>query len=92
VLKAAIDVGSLYSSEHANFCSTHSKPTTVAPTHASSLSALTAGSKALDIWNKKLAFLLAEEAKTADAEQKFSIQQRIEEARAKIQEFGGQFQ
>ena len=44
---------------------------------------------ALFIWQKKLAFLQAEEAKAADAEQKFSIQQRIEEARAKIQEFGG---
>lgn len=46
-------------------------------------------SAALVIWQKKLAFLQTEEAKSADAEQKFSIQQRIEEALAKIQELGG---
>ncbi len=46
-------------------------------------------SPALAIWQKKLAFLQVEEAKAADAEQKFSIQQRIEEAQAKIQELGG---
>lgn len=46
-------------------------------------------SNALRTWQKKLAFLQAEAAKVADAEQKFSIQQRIEEARARIQEFGG---
>jgi regulator of sirC expression with transglutaminase-like and TPR domain len=39
---------------------------------------------ALVIWRKKLAFLQVEEANAADAEQKFSIQQRIDEARAKI--------
>jgi hypothetical protein len=44
---------------------------------------------ALGIWQKKLAFLQAEEARAADADQKFSIQQRIEEAKAKIQELGG---
>lgn len=44
---------------------------------------------ALLIWQKKLAFLQAEEARAADPEQKFSIQQRIEEAQAKIQELGG---
>jgi tetratricopeptide (TPR) repeat protein len=46
-------------------------------------------SPALAIWQKKLEFLQAEEAKAADADQKFSIQQRIEEAKAKIQELGG---
>ena len=46
-------------------------------------------SPALAIWQKKLEFLQTEEAKAADAEQKFSIQQRIEEAKAKIEELGG---
>lgn len=46
-------------------------------------------STALSIWQKKLAFLQAEEAKAADAEQKFAIQQRIEEAKEKIRELGG---
>jgi hypothetical protein len=49
----------------------------------------TSSSPALAIWQKKLEFLQAEEAKAADADQKFSIQQRIEEAKAKIQELGG---
>jgi hypothetical protein len=39
---------------------------------------------------KKLAFLQAEEAKAADAEQKFAIQQHIEECKDKIRELGGQ--
>ncbi len=47
-------------------------------------------SPAVAMWQKKLAFLQIEEARAADAEQKFSIQQRIEEARGKIQELGGQ--
>lgn len=46
-------------------------------------------SPALAIWQKKLAFLQAEEAKASDADQKFSIQQRIEEAQTKIRELGG---
>ena len=46
-------------------------------------------SPALAIWQKKLIFLQAEEAKASDADQKFSIQQRIEEAQAKIRELGG---
>jgi len=46
-------------------------------------------SAALAIWQKKLAFLQSEEAKAADAAQKFSIQQSIEEAEAKIRELGG---
>lgn len=48
-----------------------------------------APSPALTIWQKKLAFLQAEEAKASDADQKFSIQQRIEEAQTKIRELGG---
>lgn len=44
---------------------------------------------ALAIWREKLAFLLSEEAQTADAEQKFALRQRIAEARAKIRELGG---
>lgn len=47
-------------------------------------------SPAFSLWQKKLAFLQAEEAKAADAEQKFAIQQRIEECKEKIREFGGQ--
>jgi hypothetical protein len=56
---------------------------------AAAASAVPPASEALRLWQKKLAFLQAEEAKTADAEQRFSIQQRIEEAQAKIQELGG---
>ena len=50
---------------------------------------IAAPSPALAIWQKKLVFLQAEEAKASDADQKFSIQQRIEEAQAKIRELGG---
>lgn len=46
-------------------------------------------SPALGIWQKKLEFLQAEEARASDAAQKFSIQQSIEEAEAKIKELGG---
>ncbi|HYX29534.1 MAG TPA: tetratricopeptide repeat protein [Pyrinomonadaceae bacterium] len=49
---------------------------------------IAAPSPALAIWQKKLAFLQAEEAKASDADQKFSIQERIEEAQAKIRELG----
>lgn len=42
------------------------------------------------MWQKKLDFLLVEQAKAVAAEMKFSIQQNIEEARAKIRELGGQ--
>jgi tetratricopeptide (TPR) repeat protein len=48
-----------------------------------------APSPALKIWQKKLAFLQAEEARAADAMQKFSIQQSIEEAETRIRELGG---
>ncbi|MEN6490290.1 MAG: hypothetical protein ABFD66_15660 [Smithella sp.] len=93
VLKAALDIGNLYSNEHANNKDIHAKPpaveTGMSPSHGSYLSTSSAGTKALEIWQKKLDFLLAEEAKTADADQKFSIQQRIEEAQKKIKELGG---
>ncbi|OHB79644.1 MAG: hypothetical protein A2Z25_00530 [Planctomycetes bacterium RBG_16_55_9] len=46
-------------------------------------------SSALGKWQEKLAFLQTEEAKIADAEQRFAIQQRIEEAKEKIRELGG---
>jgi len=46
-------------------------------------------SPALDVWRRKLDFLQVEEARTSDVDQKFSIQQRIEEARQKIRELGG---
>ncbi len=58
-------------------------------THPPMSSAVPPSSSALSIWQKKLAFLQAEEAKAADAEQKFSIQQRIEETLTKIRELGG---
>jgi hypothetical protein len=44
---------------------------------------------ALELWQKKLAFLRAEEARVSDAEQKFSIQQRIVEAGKKVRDLGG---
>ncbi len=47
-------------------------------------------SSALGKWQEKLAFLQTEEAKIADAEQRFAIQQRIEEAKEKIRELGGE--
>jgi hypothetical protein len=47
-------------------------------------------SGALSTWQKKLAFLQTEEAKAVDAEQKFAIHQRIEEAKEKIRELGGE--
>jgi hypothetical protein len=46
-------------------------------------------SATLAVWRDKLAFLLEEEAKASDAEQKFSIRQRIAEARTKIRELEG---
>jgi nucleoside phosphorylase len=46
-------------------------------------------SAALALWQKKLDFLQTEEAKAADAEQKFLLQQRIEEAQEKIRQLGG---
>jgi hypothetical protein len=62
----------------------------LSPTAASdSASPDKASSPALKMWQKRLAFLQEEEAKTSDAGQKFSIQQGIEEAKAKIREFGG---
>jgi hypothetical protein len=47
-------------------------------------------STALVLWQEKLSFLLAEEAKTVDPDQKFRLQKSIEEAKAKIREHGGQ--
>ncbi|OHB79643.1 MAG: hypothetical protein A2Z25_00525 [Planctomycetes bacterium RBG_16_55_9] len=42
-----------------------------------------------DMWRKKLDFLLGEEAKASDSEQKFSLQQSIAEAKAKLRELSG---
>jgi tetratricopeptide (TPR) repeat protein len=50
---------------------------------------ITKPSPALAIWQKRLAFLQEEEAKASDPMQKFSIQQGIEEAQAKIRALGG---
>jgi hypothetical protein len=47
------------------------------------------GSGALSLWQEKLAFLLAEEAKAVDPDQKFRLLKSIEEAKAKIREHGG---
>lgn len=46
-------------------------------------------SAALTVWKEKLAFLQVDEAKASDADQKFSIQQRLKEAQSKIQELEG---
>ena len=44
---------------------------------------------ALALWEQKLAFLLAEEPKTVDPEQKFRLRLLISEAREKLRELGG---
>lgn len=44
---------------------------------------------ALQVWRKRLAFLETELAKAADSNQKFTIQQNIDEAKAWILELGG---
>jgi len=44
---------------------------------------------ALAVWERKMEFLQAAEARTADAAQRFAIQEQIEEARTKIRELGG---
>jgi hypothetical protein len=62
-------------------------PTPVRAPAPSSAAPQAAG--ALAIWKKRLAFLLEEEARAADASAKFSIQCSIEEARNKIRELGG---
>ena len=77
------------------FCGPTKSPGTI-PTGLSNAapspvsSAAPTSSPALVIWQKRLAFLQAEEAKAADAAQKFSIQQGIDDARTKIRELGGQ--
>lgn len=79
VIKTALDGNGLYSSDPARPISSSQATTTAASPNP----------KALGLWQKRLAFLQSEEVVTADAVQKFSILQRIEEAQAKIQEFGG---
>ena len=44
---------------------------------------------ARDMWQKKLEFLLKEESKVSDSEQKFSLQEAIAEAKAKLRELSG---
>jgi tetratricopeptide (TPR) repeat protein len=46
-------------------------------------------SRALALWEEKLAFLEEQEAIAADAAQKFALRKQIEEAREKVREFGG---
>ncbi len=79
VVKTALDVDGLYGGVTAH--------------PVSSLQAIVAEARpnpiALGLWQKKLAFLQQEEALAVDPVQRFSILQRIEEAKAKIQEFGG---
>jgi len=79
VLKAALVGGGLYSLESSH--TTMSRSTgTPAPN---------SDQAALSLWQMKLEYLQKEEALAVDAEMKFSIQQRIEEAKAKIQAFEG---
>jgi hypothetical protein len=47
-------------------------------------------SDALKLWQEKLAFLLKEEAITDEPAQRFSLAQRIKEARQMIRELSGQ--
>ena len=47
------------------------------------------GAAARALWEKKLDFLTAEEARAADPAQKFQLRELIEEARGKIREYGG---
>jgi nucleoside phosphorylase len=79
VLKAALEGEGLYSVESSHTAMGHE-----AFTHPT-----TPNQTAQSLWQKKLEYLHAEQAVTADAEMKFSIQHRIEEAKAKIQELGG---
>ncbi len=60
--------------------------TVTAPVVATNASA---SPKALALWQKKLDFLLQEEATLTDPDQKFRLQQLIEEAQQKIQKLGG---
>lgn len=79
VVKTALDGGGLYGSESIRPVSA---PQSISRATSSNQAALT-------LWQKKLAFLQTEEVVSVDATHKFSIQQRIEEAQTKIQEFGG---
>ncbi len=45
--------------------------------------------EALDIYRQKLAYFEVELAKTADAGQRFNLEQQIEEIKAKLGELGG---
>jgi TIR domain-containing protein len=47
------------------------------------------GSRALALWQEKLAFLEEQEAIAVDAVQKFALKKQIDEARARIREQGG---
>lgn len=79
VLKAALEVEGLYSADSSHTAMGHE-----ALTHPT-----IPNQTALSLWQKKLQHLHAEQAVTADADTKFSILHRIEEAKAKIQEHGG---
>lgn len=46
-------------------------------------------SRALALWQEKLAFLEEEEAIAVEATQKFALKKQIEEARQKVREHGG---
>jgi hypothetical protein len=43
----------------------------------------------IDVWRRKLEFLQAEEARASDADQRFTIRERIEEAKRRIAELEG---
>jgi nucleoside phosphorylase/tetratricopeptide (TPR) repeat protein len=79
VLKAALDIGGLYGEG----------AVPVATESSVDRNAIRVTSPVLEIWEKRLAFLLIEEAKLSDPVQKFSLAQNIAEARAKVREHGG---
>ncbi len=59
-----------------------------APAPLEAPAAASAEGDALAIWQEKLAYLLREEAIASDANAKFTLKQRIKEARARIGELG----
>ena len=79
VMKAALDIGGLYGEG----------AVPVATESGVDRNASGVASPVLEIWEKRLAFLLVEEAKLSDPVQKFSLAQHIAEARAKVREYGG---
>jgi nucleoside phosphorylase len=86
VLKAAIELGNPFADDEP---SSAGKANGVLPTPPRS-SAPAPASPALSILKEKLEFLQAEEAIAVDPAAKFKIRKDIEEAKAKIREYGGE--